>query len=157
MGVFTRWVRSGMDAYANACTGISYRRTQNPLEPPLFLVIYWNPKNLATILIGEGKFVFGSGLRGVWARWRGFMGARQLFFCDLRYRVAFGSIFALKFDLIRENYEANATFSANFCLNGCFCWKSMQLFLYFSRETVVYGGGAVARVKCLPRILFGLQ
>ena len=42
------------------------------------------------------------------------MGARQLFFCDLRYRVAFGSIFSLKFDLIRENYEANATFSANF-------------------------------------------
>ena len=50
-----------MDAYANACTGISYRRTQNPLEPPLFLVIYWNPKNLATVLIGEGKFVLGIG------------------------------------------------------------------------------------------------
>ena len=48
-------------------------------------------------------------------------GARQLFFCDLRYRVAFGSIFSLKFDLIRENYEANATFSANFCFYGCFC------------------------------------
>ena len=29
--------------------------------------------------------------------------------------------FALKFDLIKENYEVNATFSANFCLNGCFC------------------------------------
>ena len=57
-----------MDAYADAYTGISYRRTQNPLEPPLFLVIYWNPKNLATILIGEGKFVFGIGLRCVWAR-----------------------------------------------------------------------------------------
>ena len=68
------------------------------------------------------------------------MGARQLFFCDLRYRVAFGSIFSLKFDLIRENHEANATFSANFCLIGCFCWKSMQLFLYFLRKTVVYGG-----------------
>ena len=70
MGVFTRWVRSGMDAYANACTGISYRRTQNPLEPPLFLVIYWNPKNLATVLMDEGKrgmgeFVLGIGLRCV--------------------------------------------------------------------------------------------
>lgn len=57
-----------MAAYANACTGISYRRTQNPLEPPLFLVIYWNPKNLATILTDEGKFVFGIGLRCVFGR-----------------------------------------------------------------------------------------
>ena len=54
-----------MDAYANACTGISYRRTQNPLEPPLFLVIYWNPKNLATVLMDEGEFVLGIGLRCV--------------------------------------------------------------------------------------------
>ena len=85
------------------------------------------PKNLATILMDEGKRGDGGGCFGdwfavcVWARRRGFMGARQLFFCDLRYRVAFGSIFALKFDLIRENYEANATFSANFCFYGCFC------------------------------------
>ena len=57
-----------MDAYANACTGISYRRTQNPLEPPLFLVIYWNPKNLATVLMDEGEFVLGIGLRCVFGR-----------------------------------------------------------------------------------------
>lgn len=57
-----------MDAYANACTGISYRRTQNPLEPPLFLVIYWNPKNLATVLMDEGEVVLGIGLRCVFGR-----------------------------------------------------------------------------------------
>ncbi len=85
------------------------------------------------------------------------MGARQLFFCDLRYRVAFGSIFSLKFDLIRENYEANATFSANFALMVVFAEKACNSFCIFLGKRLLMGGGAVAWVKCLPRILFGLQ
>lgn len=123
-----------------------------------FLLIYRHQKTWQRFWWMKGRLFWGL-VCGVcvWARRRGFMGARQLFFCDLCYRVAFWCVFALKFDLIRKNHEVNATFSANFCLNGCFCWKSMQLFLHFSRKTVVYGGGAVTWVKRLPRILFGLQ
>ena len=76
----------------------------------------------------------------VWARWGGFMGPRQLFFCNLCYRVAFWCVFGIKFGHIRRNHEINATFSENFCFYGCLCRKSMQLFLYFSRNTVAYGG-----------------
>ena len=98
-----------MDAYANACTGISYRRTQNPLEPPLFLVIYWNPKNLATVLMDEGEFVLGIGLRCVFGR---------------------GDV-------------------ALWGLGNSFC--------AFRGKRLLMGGWAVAGVKRLPRILFGLQ
>ena len=73
------------------------------------MVIYWNPKKLATVLMDEGEFVLGIGLRCVFGR---------------------GDV-------------------ALWGLGNSFC--------IFRGKRLLMGGGAVAWVKCLLRILFGLR
>ena len=74
-----------------------------------FSVDLQTPKNLATVLMDEGEFVLGIGLRCVFGR---------------------GDV-------------------ALWGLGNSFC--------IFRGKRLLMGGGAVAWVKCLPRILFGLQ
>ena len=74
-----------------------------------FSVDLQTPKNLATVLMDEGEFVLGIGLRCVFGR---------------------GDV-------------------ALWGLGNSFC--------IFRGKRLLMGGGAVAWVKCLLRILFGLQ